>query len=53
MALIDRLRTAVGATPDTDAEKPVREVAALPARERPPMDLVVPDRLETATFALG
>lgn len=53
MALIDRLRTAVGAPPDSGVEASLREAASLPARERPPMDLVVPDRLETATFALG
>lgn len=53
MTLIDRLRTVVSSGPEEADGELLREAAPSGPRGVPPMDLEIPERLETATFALG
>lgn len=57
MSLLDRLRATAGpvaenAGGDEEGETE-RGPAGLGAREVPPLDLEVPERVQTATFSLG
>lgn len=53
MTLIERLRGAVGAAAESADGETAQGTGLMATREPPLMDLEVPDRVETATFALG